>query len=126
MRSHANNIRDTNLDVSLRTNAKNGALAPAKVSKLPHLMGHKQQAKTSLKAPNRQKKRTGNQQMVVGGSESAGGLDSNEDGGIVFMTGEYAPTFDNNGGDASGRDPAIAGEETGANTRTALDQPNIQ
>ena len=53
-RSQANNIGDTNLDVNIRMNAKNGALAPGtKVSKLPHLMGHKQQAKTSLKNANR-------------------------------------------------------------------------
>ena len=65
-------IGDTSLDVNLRMNAK----APGtKVSKLPHLMGHKQQAKTSLKAPNRQKKRVENQQMMVGGSENGGGLD---------------------------------------------------
>ena len=72
-RSVPNNIGDTNLDVSLRMNAKNGAMAPGtKVSKLPHLMGHKQQAKTSLKAPNRKKTRVANQQMMVGSSESAG------------------------------------------------------
>lgn len=65
--------------------------------------------------------------MMVGGSESGGGLESNEDGGIVFMTGDYAPNFERNGGDASGRGPPIAGEETGANeTQTAMDQPNIQ
>ena len=62
---------------------------------------------------------------MVGGSENAG-LDFNEDDGVVFMTGEYAPSFERNGGDASGRDQAIAGDETGENTAVALDQPNIQ
>ena len=42
------------------------------------------------------------------------------------MTSDYAPTFDRNGGDTSGRGQAIAGEETAGTTRTALDQPNIQ
>ena len=43
------------------------------------------------------------------------------------MTGEYAPTFERNGGGASGRsNPPVAGEETAGTTRTALDQPNIQ
>ena len=43
------------------------------------------------------------------------------------MTGDYAPNFERNGGDASGRGPPIAGEETGANeTQTAMDQSNIQ
>ena len=69
------------MDVNIRMNAKNGALAPGtKVSKLPHLMGHKQQAKTSMKGANRMpKNRAGgheqqNMQMMAA-DDTGEGLD---------------------------------------------------
>ena len=58
--------------------------------------------------------------MAAGMMVGEGGLDSNEDGGIVFMTGEYAPVFSGrNGADGSGQ--ATTGEATGENTRGALE-----